>query len=88
MRCERSVRGPCAAGGPEGAQCNSTCSASTPAVDVPEGTPARIERRAGEFRFGADVPEVPAETAVAKAGADVSVAGDEPALEPLVVVNG
>ena len=39
-------------------------------------------------RLGADVPEVAPEPPVAQAGADVGVARDEPAVEPLVVVDG
>ena len=38
--------------------------------------------------LGADVPEVAAEPPVAQAGADILMAGDEPAVEPLVVVDG
>ena len=58
-----------------------------PALDVPERLPVRVERLRLELGLAADVPEVPAEPAVAQAGAHVLVAGDEPAVEALVVVD-
>src|SRR5581483_4945130 len=56
-----------------------------PALDVPERLPVRIERLRLELCFGADVPEVPPEPAVAQCGPHVLVPGDEPPVEPFVV---
>src|SRR3990172_6329796 len=56
----------------------------TPALDLPEGLPERIERCRAELLFCADVPEVAAETAVAQAGTHFRVPSPEPALEPFV----
>jgi hypothetical protein len=58
-----------------------------PALDVPERLPARIERLGVELFLGSDVAEVPAEPAVAQAGANIGVARHEVAAEPFVVVH-
>ena len=59
-----------------------------PALHVPESRPARIERLGLELGVGSDVPEVPSETLVTKACANVGVAGNEPAVELAVVEHG
>jgi hypothetical protein len=57
-----------------------------PALGVPERLPARVEWLCGgELVLAPDVPEVTAEPPVAQTGADVCMASDEPALEPLLV---
>ena len=59
-----------------------------PALGVPECLPARVERLGRlELVLAAYVAEVAPEPAVAQARADVGVPGDEPALEPLLVVE-
>ena len=59
-----------------------------PALAVPERLPAGAERLRGrELLLAADVPEVAAEPPVAQARPHVRVSGDEPAVEPFVVVE-
>ena len=58
----------------------------TPALGIPEGLPARIERRNTDLLGFQNVPEIATEPLVPKAAADVFVPGHEPPL-PLRLVE-
>ena len=59
-----------------------------PALDIPERLPARVEGRLVELVVCSGMAVVAAQPPIPEARPDVGVAGDEPAVQPLVAKDG